>query len=121
MLENILRTSVYLFNCYERLFCNQVKHDGKGVRGIAKGQNEGRQLAALKELGISERDIYTEKRSGKNFKRPEYQTLKRALRKGDILYVHSLDRLGRGQGTKKGDVNIASLSRQEKVIIYNVR
>lgn len=120
MLENILRTSVYLFNCYERLFCNRVKHDGKGVREIAKDQNEDRQLAALKELGISERDIYTEKRSGKNFKRPEYQTLKRALRKGDILYVHSLDRLGRNKDAILKEWNEITQEIQADIVVIDM-
>ncbi|WP_407057260.1 recombinase family protein [Bacillus toyonensis] len=64
------------------------------VRVSTKDQNEGIQLAALKELSISERHIYIDKRSGKDLERPKYQTLKHVLRKGDILYIHSLDRLG---------------------------
>ena len=48
-------------------------------------------------MGIDERDIYTDKQSGKNFERPRYQLLKEMLREGDILYVHSLDRFGRNK------------------------
>lgn len=55
-----------------------------------------RQLVALKESGIEERDIYIDKMSGKNFDRPEYQLLKnKVLRRGDVLVIKELDRLGR--------------------------
>lgn len=65
------------------------------IRVSDKTQNEGRQLAEMKALGIGERDIYTDKASGKDFNREQYQALKRALRKGDVLFVKSIDRFGR--------------------------
>lgn len=65
------------------------------ARVSSKDQNEARQIAALKEYGIADRDIYIDKASGKDFKRPEYQRLLNVLRKGDLLVVSSLDRLGR--------------------------
>ncbi|MGQ3380796.1 recombinase family protein [Priestia endophytica] len=46
------------------------------------------------EAGISPRDIFVDKQSGKNFNREQYQLMKRMIRKGDILYIHSLDRFG---------------------------
>lgn len=67
------------------------------IRVSSKDQNEGRQLEAMKKLDINERDIYLDKQSGKNFERVNYQLLKRIIRKGDILYVHSLDRFGRNK------------------------
>lgn len=67
------------------------------IRVSSKDQNEGRQLEAMKKIGISERDIYMDKQSGKNFERAQYQLLKRIIRKGDILYIHSLDRFGRNK------------------------
>lgn len=67
------------------------------IRVSSKDQNEGRQLDAIKKIGIAERDIYLDKQSGKNFERSNYQLLKRMLRKGDILYIHSLDRFGRNK------------------------
>lgn len=63
----------------------------------SKDQNEGRQLEAMRKIGITERDIYLDKQSGKNFERTDYQLLKRMIRKGDILYIHSLDRFGRNK------------------------
>lgn len=67
------------------------------IRVSSKDQNEGRQLEAMKKLDINERDIYLDKQSGKNFERVNYQLLKRIIRKGDILYIHSLDRFGRNK------------------------
>lgn len=58
-------------------------------------QNEDRQVKAMLELGINERDIFIDKSSGKNFERPQYQALKIQLRKGDVLIIKSIDRLGR--------------------------
>lgn len=67
------------------------------IRVSSKDQNEGRQLEAMRKIGITERDIYLDKQSGKNFERANYQLLKRVIRKGDILYIHSLDRFGRNK------------------------
>jgi DNA invertase Pin-like site-specific DNA recombinase len=60
-----------------------------------KGQNEGRQMVEFKKLGLDERDVFIDKQSGKNFDRDGYLALKRCLREGDLLYIASLDRLGR--------------------------
>lgn len=58
-------------------------------------QNEFRQVNAFKELGIEDRDIYIDKKSGKDFNREQYNLLKHNLREGDLLIVKSLDRFGR--------------------------
>ena len=58
-------------------------------------QNEDRQVEAMLELGINERDIFIDKCSGKNFDRPQYKALKLQLREGDLLVIKSIDRLGR--------------------------
>jgi DNA invertase Pin-like site-specific DNA recombinase len=67
------------------------------IRVSSKEQNEQRQADAMKAAGINERDIFIDKQSGKDFDREQYQLLKRCLRKGDILYIHSLDRFGRNK------------------------
>lgn len=67
------------------------------VRVSSKDQNEARQLDSMHALGIDERDIHIDKQSGRDFNRPQYQALKLRLRKGDTLYIHSLDRLGRNK------------------------
>ena len=65
------------------------------VRVSTQEQNEARQLAAMQEFGVAEKNIIIEKLSGKDFNRPCYQRLVRALRPGDVLVVKSIDRLGR--------------------------
>ncbi|PEJ58001.1 DNA recombinase [Bacillus sp. AFS002410] len=67
------------------------------IRISSKDQNEQRQLDSMKQHGIDERDLFIDQQSGKNFNREQYQLLKRILRKGDILYIHSLDRFGRNK------------------------
>lgn len=67
------------------------------ARVSSKDQNLERQTESLKAYGINERDIYTDKATGKNFDREKYQQLKNNLRPGDTLIVHELDRLGRNK------------------------
>ena len=64
------------------------------VRVSTCGQNEDRQLIAMQEMN-EKIQIYTDKQSGKDFNRPEYKKMVRRMKKGDLLYVVSLDRLGR--------------------------
>ena len=65
------------------------------VRVSTQEQNEARQLAAMRKFGVAEKNIVTEKLSGKDFKRPRYQRLVGSLCPGDVLVVQSIDRLGR--------------------------
>ena len=65
------------------------------VRVSSNDQNEDRQLIALKERNVPDKNIFMDKLSGKDFNRPEYQRMVRKLKSGDLLYVLSIDRLGR--------------------------
>ena len=65
------------------------------IRVSSRDQNEDRQLIALKEVGVADRNIYLDKQSGKDFNRPQYKKLLRKLKKNDLLYIKSIDRLGR--------------------------
>lgn len=65
------------------------------VRVSSQDQNEDRQMLAMQEKGVPERNIYTDKQSGKDFNRPQFRRLVKKLRSGDLLYVLSIDRLGR--------------------------
>jgi DNA invertase Pin-like site-specific DNA recombinase len=65
------------------------------VRVSSADQNEDRQLIAMSELKIPPGQIYADKMSGKDFERPAYQKLMKLLRTGDLLYIVSIDRLGR--------------------------
>lgn len=65
------------------------------IRVSSHDQNEDRQLIALHEVGVLDADIYIDKQFGKDFERPQYKKLLRKLKRGDLLYVKSIDRLGR--------------------------
>ncbi len=65
------------------------------IRVSSTDQNEDRQILAMKGKTVPERNVYVDKQSGKDFNRPEYKRLLRRLRPGDLLYILSIDRLGR--------------------------
>lgn len=65
------------------------------VRVSSLDQNEDRQLIALQEIHVPTKNIYIDKQSGKDFNRPNYKKMIRKLKAGDLLYIHSIDRLGR--------------------------
>lgn len=102
------------------------------ARVSSKEQHERRQIDALRAAGVGPRDIFLDKQSGKDFKRPAYQRLLRKLKAGDVLYLVSIDRLGRNYDeileqwrslTKEKDIDIAVLdmplldTRHEKNLI----
>ena len=65
------------------------------IRVSSRDQNEDRQLMAFAALRIPEKNIYLDKQSGKDFERPQYRKMVRKLKKDDLLYIKSIDRLGR--------------------------
>ncbi len=65
------------------------------IRVSSADQNEDRQRIALREKGIPPNRLYIDKQSGRDFDRPKYRQLVRRLKRGDLLYVPSIDRLGR--------------------------
>lgn len=88
------------------------------VRVSSKDQCEARQVLALREFKVPERNIYMDKMSGKDFNRPQYRRMVRKLKAGDVLVVKSIDRLGRNYEeileqwrmlTKKKEVDVVVL------------
>ena len=77
------------------------------MRVSSREQNEDRQRVALLEIGVSEENIYMDKLSGKDFERPQYKKMLRRLNKNTVLFVKSIDRLGR---------NYADLNEQWRII-----
>ena len=65
------------------------------IRVSTREQNEERQLIALCEIAVPEKNIFMDKQSGKDFNRPQYKKLVKKLKPGDLLYIKSIDRLGR--------------------------
>lgn len=85
------------------------------IRVSSREQNEDRQLIAMSEAGVPEKNIFLDKQSGKDFERPQYIKLMQAVKPGDLIYVKSIDRLGRNYDeileqwraiTKEKDVDI---------------
>jgi DNA invertase Pin-like site-specific DNA recombinase len=90
------------------------------IRVSSKDQNEERQLAAMKERGINKRDIFIDKLSGKDFQREQYQLLKRILRSGDVLYIHSLDRFGRNKEEIVQEWNDITKNLQADIVVLDM-
>ena len=65
------------------------------IRVSSVDQNEARQWSALLEHGVPANHIFSDKQSGKDFQRPNYRAMVKRLRRGDLLYILSIDRLGR--------------------------
>ena len=65
------------------------------MRVSSREQNEDRQRIALLEMGVPEKNIFMDKLSGKNFERPQYKKLMKKLDGNSVLFVKSIDRLGR--------------------------
>ncbi len=81
------------------------------VRVSSTDQNEDRQLIALSEAGVADENIYIDKQSGKNFERPQYKRMNKKLKSGDLLYILSIDRLGR---------NYEEIQRQWRVLTKDI-
>ncbi len=88
------------------------------VRVSSTDQNEDRQVLALQQAGVADQNVFMDKQSGKDFERPNYKKLLQKLKSGDLLYVLSIDRLGRNYNeilkqwrilTKEMDVDICVL------------
>ena len=84
------------------------------ARVSSRDQNLARQMESLKKYVPDDRDIFVDKQSGKNTDRPNLQLLLHALRSGDTLYLHSLDRLGRNKEDIK---NILRELKERKIIV----
>ena len=65
------------------------------VRVSSKDQNEDRQMITMKEMEVPDENIYVDKQSGKDFNRPQYKKLMRRVKPNDLIYIKSIDRLGR--------------------------
>lgn len=73
------------------------------VRVSTEDQNADRQIEKMKALGVTDRFLFVEKKSGKDFDRPIYQAMKLTFREGDLLYLDSVDRLGRNYEDVKAE------------------
>ena len=85
------------------------------IRVSSKDQNENRQLADAVKLNIPSENIFIDKQSGKDFDRPEYKRMINTLQENDVVYTHSIDRLGRNY-----DMIIEEWNRITKVLKANI-
>lgn len=81
------------------------------VRVSSIDQNEDRQIIAMRQKAVPYENIFMDKQSGKNFERPNYMKLMNKLKAGDLLYILSIDRLGR---------NYEEIQNQWKFIIKEI-
>ena len=85
------------------------------VRVSSRDQNEERQIIAMHEFGVDDKQIYIDKQSGKDFERPQYRKLMRKIKTGDTLVIKSIDRLGRNYDEIL--VQWRTITKQKKVAI----
>ena len=90
------------------------------IRVSSTEQNEDRQAIALQKQGIPPRNIFMDKQSGKDFNRPRYKALLRRLAPGDLLFVHSIDRLGRSYGEIQNQWRILTKERRVDIIVLDM-
>ena len=90
------------------------------IRVSSKDQCEERQWLALKQFDISRKNIYVDKVSGKNFDRPQYNRLVKRLKKGDVLIVLSIDRLGRNYDEIQNQWRIITKVKQVDIVVLDM-
>ena len=90
------------------------------VRVSTKEQNEARQIAAMREVGVAPGDIYMDKQSGADFERVQYRRMLRRLGPGDTLIVKSIDRLGRNYTEILEQWRIITKSKRAAIVILDM-
>ena len=90
------------------------------ARVSTREQNEDRQLIALKKMGVPEKNIYLDKLSGKDFDRPQYKKLLQKLDKNSILYIKSIDRLGRNYKDLSSQWQIITKEKGADIVVIDM-
>lgn len=90
------------------------------IRGSTREQNEDRQLIALREMSIPEQNIFMDKQSGKDFNRPQYKKLIRKLKPDDLLYIKSIDRLGRNYEEIQNQWRILTKEKKIDIVVLDM-
>lgn len=90
------------------------------IRVSTREQNEDRQLISMKEACVSGECIYADKQSGKDFERPQYKRLLRKLKKGDLLYIKSIDRLGRNYDEIQNQWRILTREKGVDIVVLDM-
>ncbi len=90
------------------------------VRVSTRDQNEDRQLIAMKELSIPKKNIFMDKQSGKDFERPQYKRLVKKLKPDDLLYIKSIDRLGRNYSEILEQWRILTKEKKTDIVVLDM-
>ena len=90
------------------------------MRVSSKEQNEDRQKIALTEMGVPENNIYMDKQSGKDFERTQYKRLLRKLNENSVLYIKSIDRLGRNYGELNERWRIITKEKKADIVVIDM-
>lgn len=90
------------------------------VRVSSRDQNEIRQINAMTEWGIDKKHIFTDKQSGKNFERPSYQKMLKKVRKGDVIVIQSIDRLGRNYNDILEQWALITKQKQADIVVIDM-
>lgn len=90
------------------------------MRVSSKDQNEARQRIALLEMGVPEENIYMDKQSGKNFDRPQYKKLLKELNENTVLFVKSIDRLGRNYADLNDQWRIITKEKGSDIVVLDM-
>ncbi len=90
------------------------------VRVSSRDQNEDRQLIALQEIPVPSDHIYIDKQSGKDFERPKYKKLMKKLRSGDVIYIKSIDRLGRNYEEIQEQWRIITKEKKADIVVLDM-
>jgi DNA invertase Pin-like site-specific DNA recombinase len=90
------------------------------VRVSSIDQNEDRQIIAMTECGVRSENIYIDKLSGKDFNRPKYQELVKRLKSGDLLFIKSVDRLGRNYDEVQNQWRLLTKEKGVDVVVIDI-
>ena len=90
------------------------------VRVSTREQNEDRQLIAMNELQVPKKNIFIDKQSGKDFERPRYKKLIKRLKKDDLLYIKSIDRLGRNYNEIQEQWRILTKEKAVDIVVLDM-
>lgn len=90
------------------------------VRVSSTDQNEARQVEKMREMGIDERHIFIDKKSGKDFEREQYRAMMAMLREGDLVYISSLDRLGRNYRETAKEWEIITKEKKADIVVLDM-
>ena len=85
-----------------------------------RDQNEDRQFIALREMAVPEGNIFMDKQSGKDFERPQYKKLVKKLKPDDLLYIKSIDRLGRNYEEIQNQWRILTKKKKIDIVVLDM-